>query len=124
MQLERCAAALAELLGCQGRPQGIRDGVVGPVERVLVTGLLCAPPADSGADISANDPLGRTRLHVAVSHDKAEMVRALLDAGADIDVPNDRRDTPLQHAVICGKTAASTVLLQAGADVNARKPHG
>jgi hypothetical protein len=25
---ERCAAALAELLWCQGRPQGVRDGVL------------------------------------------------------------------------------------------------
>jgi len=109
---ERRAAALAELLGCHGRPQGVRDGVllggvrlkackiveeahclrvespggggdnrhepvvlslkprvllghlgaVGPVEHVLVTGVLCAPPADRVHD-------GEIKRQTGCSHD-------------------------------------------------------
>lgn len=54
---------------------------------------------DSGADVNAKDEEGWTPLHLAATHDSAEVVRELLDAGADIDAVNSKGETPLRVAV-------------------------
>ncbi|WP_409347125.1 ankyrin repeat domain-containing protein [Paenibacillus sp. MBLB4367] len=51
-----------------------------------------------GADIDAQDDLGRTPVLAATHGKHAETVKALLEAGADIDKQDNRRDNPFLYA--------------------------
>ncbi|XP_052816488.1 ankyrin repeat and SAM domain-containing protein 4B-like isoform X2 [Mya arenaria] len=57
---------------------------------------------ESGADVNASTPLGRTALHVAASQGHGHIVDLLLEHGADIDAEDDRGQTALTIAASFG----------------------
>lgn len=82
---------------------------------------------DAGANIMAQDELGFTPFHAAVSHPdtKLEVIEALLARGADPTARTHAHTTPL-HLVGESRdsVALATLLIEAGADPNAkRKDH-
>lgn len=73
--------------------------------------------------LSANDRLGWTALHRAVSHGNAGLTRLLLAAGVPVDAEDRRGETALFFAVFQDTTLLE-VLLSAGADPNHRNTLG
>src|SRR5690606_21361992 len=86
-----------------------------------------APLIEWGCDVSRPESRGLTPLHLATIHQKANMVRALLDAGANVDARDNWGNTPLGRAVMnCDGVDGSCIrlLLAAGADRNLANNHG
>ena len=76
-----------------------------------------------------NDPCystGLTALDIAVRHDQAGAVDALVAAGADVELKKQADDgsTPLAQAAYCSSGKAMLALLQHGAKVDARDTRG
>lgn len=55
-----------------------------------------------GASVNASDPYGRTSLHHAISKNRVDVVRLLLDYGADPTLTTTEGDDALRHAAIHG----------------------
>jgi ankyrin repeat protein len=62
---------------------------------------------------------GKTDLHLAAEHDRAEEVEALIAAGADVEARTDWGATPLDWAGVLGSRAAADVLIGHGAHLTA-----
>ncbi len=73
--------------------------------------------------LSANDRLGWTALHRAVSHGNAGLTRLLLAAGVPVDAEDRRGETALFFAIF-QDTALLELLLTSGADPNHRNTLG
>ena len=70
-----------------------------------------------GADLNATTMFTRTLLQEAVSEEKVEAVRLLLENGVDVNYRVSDEDlTPLMYAVNSGSTEMVTLLLENGAD--------
>jgi hypothetical protein len=70
-----------------------------------------------GADLNATPMFSRTLLQEAVSEEKAEAVRLLLDNGVDVNYRVGDEDlTPLMYAVNSGNEELAVLLLERGAD--------
>jgi ankyrin repeat protein len=72
---------------------------------------------DSGADIKATDPEGRTILMITASSATLPLdtIRNLIDRGADVNVKSAKGDTALDFAKRHGQTAVVDLLLRNGA---------
>jgi len=73
---------------------------------------------DKGANVNAQDDMGRTPLHRAVYRDK-EIAEVLIAKGADVNARDETGSTPLHWAVVDGRRAAAEVLIAKGADLDA-----
>ncbi len=67
---------------------------------------------------------GFAPLHVAVFHDRLEIVRLLIDAGADLNLKGDGELTPLHVAALEGRLEIARLLLEKGANANAKAGAG
>jgi hypothetical protein len=70
---------------------------------------------DRGAIIDARDAAGRTPLMLAVTEDRAEIVRLLLARGANPNAVDNAGNTPLQQATKRNLQDVAALLQQAGA---------
>ena len=61
------------------------------------------------------DEHGKTALHLAAEHDRAEDAEALIAAGADVEARTNWGATPLDWAGVLGSRAAADVLIAHGA---------
>jgi ankyrin repeat protein len=61
------------------------------------------------------DKHGKTALHLAAEHDRAEDAEALIAAGADVEARTNWGATPLDWAGVLGSRAAADVLIAHGA---------
>jgi ankyrin repeat protein len=57
---------------------------------------------------------GKTPLHLAAEHDRADLAEALIAAGADIEARTSWGATPLEWAGVLGSRAAGDVLIARG----------
>lgn len=76
-----------------------------------------------GADVNAQDALGRTALHYACEHQHLETVQALVKAGARVDLRDGYGNISLWHAVFWfkgGDPSLMLSLLRAGADFDSK----
>lgn len=87
--------------------QACARGVVEVVELLL---------GRDGVDVNAAQADGLTPLHLAVRHNREEVVRALLAAGAEVNATDRWGATPLHEAAEQGRLALARRLLVAGAD--------
>ncbi|KAH6869125.1 ankyrin repeat-containing domain protein [Thelonectria olida] len=71
------------------------------------------------ADIEVADARGRTSLHLAVMHNKDDVVQKLIELSADMDKTDMYGETALLLALRLDKPEIAEKLLQAGADPNA-----
>ncbi|MES9927091.1 MAG: ankyrin repeat domain-containing protein [Candidatus Thiodiazotropha sp. 6PDIVS] len=75
--------------------------------------------AKLGLDLNVTTMFSRTLLQEAVSEEKIEAVKLLLENGADVNYRVSDEDlTPLMYAINTGKTALVTLLLENGADAS------
>lgn len=88
---------------------------------ITITELLI----EKGADIEAKDDDGINALVYAVSYNKEDIVKLLLEKGADAntvcEIENEHIDispTPLMNAAYRGNTNIINMLLENGADIN------
>jgi len=78
--------------------EGFRGSIIPNIYQSLpdVARLLLEHDADVNAQIS--DGSGRTPLHVSMKHNRAEVVRVLLEHGANVDAEDSEGRTPYQIA--------------------------
>ncbi|HYI95846.1 MAG TPA: ankyrin repeat domain-containing protein [Bryobacteraceae bacterium] len=74
---------------------------------------------DAGADVNAQDQLGRTPLMEVTAIGDAATARLLIARGAKVNVTDGRGSTPLMEAVVAGDLGLVKLYLEKGADVNA-----
>jgi hypothetical protein len=74
-----------------------------------------------GANVNAQDELGYSPIHAAVSYGHTEVIQYLLSVGANANLTDEDGDTPL-HA--CEVPAVATILLDAGADLESKNKEG
>jgi hypothetical protein len=67
--------------------------------------------------LDACDARGMTPLALAAWHDRAGIVKYLIDAGADVDHQNANGLTPLFSAIDRGRAGTARILIDAGADL-------
>jgi ankyrin repeat protein len=84
-----------------------------PLGPALATNLLL----ESGADVLAKDPQGRTMLMLAAASDdmRVDVVKNLLARGIDVNAKTSEGDTALSFATLRGRTPIVDLLLEAGA---------
>lgn len=78
----------------------------------------------AGIDVNDRDNDGYTPLHLAVFHERPEIVAWLLDRGANLRARTAVGTTPLRHAVRWRRVMATRALLEAGAFVDERDTDG
>ncbi|KAJ1478515.1 ankyrin repeat-containing domain protein [Baffinella frigidus] len=79
---------------------------------------------ERGADASATDTDGKTRLHWACLQDRVLFSRLLLDHGADPSAKDNQGVSPLHWAACEGRGDVVRLLLDRGADVSAKTTEG
>ncbi|KAJ5162768.1 uncharacterized protein N7500_004598 [Penicillium coprophilum] len=72
----------------------------------------------AGADIDVRTPRGQTALHFACEHQKADVVKILLEAGADPAAEDDSGATPLHKASYKGAELFPVLLSTGVVDIN------
>ncbi|TVY37959.1 Ankyrin [Lachnellula occidentalis] len=85
---------------------------------------LLARPRGPKAYIDAVDAREKTSLHIAVSHDRDDIVQMLLDHGASLHARSDGGWTPFHNACQAGSEKIVGILIDAGADINAKLLNG
>ncbi|MFZ1753288.1 MAG: ankyrin repeat domain-containing protein [Caldilineaceae bacterium] len=78
----------------------------------------------AGADINAQDDLGRTPVMAATHGNHSETVQALIQAGADIDRQDNRLDNPFLYAGAEGLMEILRLTIAAGADTTLTNRYG
>ncbi|KAJ5614506.1 hypothetical protein N7528_008160 [Penicillium herquei] len=76
------------------------------------------------AEINAVELRGKTALHVATAHDRADIVQLLLQHEAAVNACSDGGWTPLHNACDKGCEAIVRILLRAGAHINSQLLNG
>lgn len=77
-----------------------------------------------GIDVNVKDSSGNAAIHLAVIHDKPEILKVLLDRRADINIRDQSDRTPLILAAEHNRPAIADKLLAQKADVNAQDANG
>ena len=93
----------------------VADGSPATVSHLLAA--RADPSAAGGAD-------GRTPLHVAVLHERDEIMQQLLDAGAEVDATNSMGSSALHWAAERGLVTSVGLLIQAGARLELKSRFG
>lgn len=106
---------LAELL--LTRPDGLKAETDTPE-------LSVTRPDRPKAEIDATELRGKTALHIATAHDRADIVQLLLQHDAAVNACSDGGWTPLHNACDKGCEAIVRILLRAGAHINSQLLNG
>ena len=77
-----------------------------------------------GIDVNVNDSSGNAALHLAVIHDKPEVLKILMDHRPDINIRDQSGRTPLMLAAEHNRPLIADKLLAQNADVNAKATNG
>ncbi|KAI3145460.1 hypothetical protein CBS147326_410 [Penicillium roqueforti] len=101
---------MAEMLLTRNAGEGEKEG------EVRGSGL--------GAQIDAVELRGKTALHVATAHDRADIVQLLIAHKAAVNAASDGGWTPLHNACDKGCEAIVRILLGEGAHINAQLLNG
>lgn len=86
--------------------------------------LLLARPGGRKAEVDATELRGKTALHVATAHDRADIVQLLLQHDAAVNACSDGGWTPLHNACDKGCEAIVRILLRAGSQINSQLLNG
>ncbi|CEO59250.1 Putative Ankyrin repeat protein [Penicillium brasilianum] len=86
--------------------------------------LLLTRPDGPKANIDAVELRGKTALHIATAHDRADIVQLLLQHDAAVNACSDGGWTPLHNACERGCEAIVRILLRAGAHINSQLLNG
>jgi ankyrin repeat protein len=78
----------------------------------------------AGSDLNEKDDYGSTPLIVAITFDKANVAKALIEAGADMTITNNEGSNPLHIAAFFCRTEIVEALLENGADKTVRNSAG
>jgi ankyrin repeat protein/Mg2+ and Co2+ transporter CorA len=86
--------------------------------------LLLTRPDGPKANIDAAELRGKTALHIATAHDRADIIQLLLQHDAAINACSDGGWMPLHNACERGCEAIVRLLLRAGAHINSQLLNG
>ncbi|KAJ5082705.1 hypothetical protein N7532_011748 [Penicillium argentinense] len=86
--------------------------------------LLLTRPDGPPAQIDATELRGKTALHIAAAHDRADIVQLLLQHEAAVNACSDGNWTPLHNACDKGCEEIVRILLRAGAHINSQLLNG
>ncbi|KAJ5627668.1 hypothetical protein N7490_009896 [Penicillium lividum] len=86
--------------------------------------LLTRPDGGPMAEIDARELRGKTALHVATAHDRADIIQLLLAHNAAVNACSDGGWTPLHNACDKGCEEIVRILLRAGAHINSQLLNG
>jgi ankyrin repeat protein len=101
-----------------------RDAIFGAIRRGDLESVEKAVGGDAQA-VNEPDEGNMSPLHIAVKHDKPEIVAWLVAHGANLEaVDTAHGATPLGWAAYLGKTDVARILLEAGADVKRPNSYG
>lgn len=79
----------------------------------------------AGTDLNQKDPLtGSSPLITAVTFDKQEIAKALVEGGADLNIQNNDGSTALLTAAFFGRVEMAQLLVNAKADTEIRNNYG
>jgi len=78
----------------------------------------------AGSGLNEKDAWGSTPLIVAITFDRTEVAKALIDVGADLKTGNNEGSTPLHIAALFCRTEIVKALLAKGADRYIRNNNG
>ncbi len=78
----------------------------------------------ASSDLNEIDSYGSTPLIIAITFDKTDVAKALVEAGADLKITNSQGATPLHLAAFFCRTEVVRALLDKGADKNAKNNTG
>jgi ankyrin repeat protein len=86
--------------------------------------MLLKRPHGPIADVNAIEFRNKSALHIAIAHDRDDIVQLLLRHGADVDSRSDGGWTPLHNACDKGAIDLVRILLHAGAKINSQLLNG
>ncbi|KAF7595629.1 hypothetical protein BBP40_005377 [Aspergillus hancockii] len=86
--------------------------------------MLLKRPHGPIADVNAIEFRSKSALHIAIAHDRDDIVQLLLRHGADIDSRSDGGWTPLHNACEKGAVDLVRIILHAGAKINSQLLNG
>ena len=92
-----------------------------PLSQAVVDGDIDQVKSEisAGADVNSKDRrTGWTLLHIAIRHQRKEIIQFLLDKGADVNARDNTGKTPLHLAVEAGQKDLVEQLIAKGAQVN------
>ena len=129
------AGAILGLSACGKQPEksAVPEQAAAPVAAVETPLIKATVQADlkavknlidTGEDINAIDPLGRTALHMAAFYGNLKATELLLANGADITARDHVGMTALHAAVLSGGRQEVQLLLSKNADINAQSDSG
>lgn len=98
-----------------------------PLNAAIVAGDLATVKKHiaAGTDLNEKDQLsGGTPLLTAITFDKTDIAKALIDAGADLSIKNNDGSTALHVAAFFCRIDATKMLLEAGADKTVKNNYG
>jgi hypothetical protein len=78
----------------------------------------------AGSNLNEKDKYGSSPLMIAVTFEKNEIAKALIEGGADINLTNNDKSTPLHTAAFLCRVDIVKMLLDKGADKNLRNKFG
>ncbi len=77
-----------------------------------------------GADVNARTPIGATPLHLAIRHNRVEVVRQLLALGADVEAQVGAGGLPIHFAAYEGDPQIVRLLVRRGSPLQVRDGYG
>ena len=78
----------------------------------------------SGSDLNQKDAWGSTPLIIAITFNRTDIAKALIEAGADLEIGDKQESTPLHIAALLCRTEIVKALLEKGADKYKRNLNG
>lgn len=74
--------------------------------------------------LESRDKMQKTAVYFAITYDRAEVLKLLIEEGADVNVRDKTGLTPLHVATFLSRPACADVLIKAGAEIGAMDDFG
>lgn len=113
-------------LGFACTSEGQNEEVTTSIHEAVFMGNVKQVQAHINAktDLNQKDQYGSTPLAVAITFDKPQVAKLLIDGGADVNAKGGDGSTALHTAAFYGRVEIVEEILQNGADIDVRNNYG